>query len=204
MILNKKTYYKNYLYGVNLNSINNSELVKNCLNIEKILLSNLPNIEKGIYGSLTTAHHSTYNLFLFPFEQLNILYYELIKNITPILENTNYVIKSWVNLFKKGEKIDWHGHWHSKAKVWHGFYCVQVGESFTEYKIPNYDEIIKIKSKEGLLVFGKSEGDLHKSSEWNDENKPRITIAFDIIPIESIHNKLQQNQYIPFKIKNNK
>jgi hypothetical protein len=204
MILNKKTYYKDYLYGVNLNSINNSELVENCLNIEKILLSNLPNIEKSIYGSLTTAHHSIYNLFLFPFEQLNILYYELIKNITPMLENTNYVIKSWVNLFKKGEKIDWHGHWPSEAKVWHGFYCVQVGESFTEYKIPNYDEIIKIKSKEGLLVFGKSEGDLHKSSEWNDENKPRITIAFDIIPIGSIHNKLQQNQYIPFKIKNNK
>jgi hypothetical protein len=200
MLLNKETYYKDYLYGVKLNSINNSELIENCLNIEKILLSNLHKINTRVYGTLTTNNHENYNLFFFPLKQLHILYYELIKNITPVLENKSYVLKSWVNIYRKGEKIDWHGHWPSEQKVWHGFYCVQVGESFTEYKIPNNDQIIKVKSEEGLLVFGKSDGDLHRSSEWNDENKPRVTIAFDIIPIESLDNKLNQKQYIPFKL----
>jgi hypothetical protein len=55
---------------------------------------------------------------------------------------------------------------------------------------------LTIPSKEGLLVIGRSNGDLHKSSEWLGD-KPRVTLAFDISPIESINFKI--NHYIPFK-----
>ena len=57
-----KTYYKDYLYGCELNSIDNEKLAKHCLDIEKMLLSNLPNVDYAWYGSLTTAHHLKYNL----------------------------------------------------------------------------------------------------------------------------------------------
>ena len=59
---------------------------------------------------------------------------------------------------------------------------------------------IKKISEEGLIVFGKSDGDKHRSSPWRETKRHRITIAFDIIPIESIESKLQGNHFIPFKI----
>ena len=111
-----------------------------------------------------------------------------------------YMIKCWLNVFRKGEKVDWHNHWPAYKKVWHGFYCVQVGDSFTEYKIPKVNNIVKVKSKEGLLVVGKSEDDQHRSSPWNEEQRPRITVAFDIVPIDSVDNELRVNHFIPFKI----
>jgi hypothetical protein len=196
-----KTYYKDYLYGCELNSIENEKLAKHCLDIEKILLSNLPNIDYAWYGSLTTAHHLKYNLLTFPIKELNILYHEIVKNVFPFLDKEKcYMIKSWMNIFRKGEKVDWHKHWLAEKKVWHGFYCVQVNNSHTEYKIPKVKKIIKVKSKDGLLVFGKSDGDEHKSSEWKRTDYPRITLAFDIIPVESIDNKYQINHFIPFKL----
>jgi len=53
------------------------------------------------------------------------------------------------------------------------------------------EENVKIESKNNLLVIGKSDNDEHRSSVWNQET-PRITIAFDILPMSSI-NKLQSN-----------
>ena len=58
----------------------------------------------------------------------------------------------------------------------------------------------KVVSKEGLIVIGKSDGDEHSSSAWKESKRPRITIAFDIIPVEAIPNKLYGNHFIPFKI----
>jgi hypothetical protein len=194
-------YQKNYLYGKQIKSIDNKKLIEQCLDIEKMLLSNLPNIKLGWYGNLITAHHSKYTLLTFPIKELNTLYHEIVKNVSPFLDKEKcYMIKSWMNVFRKGEKVDWHDHWPSEKKVWHGFYCVQVGKSYTEYKIPKVKKIIKVISKEGLLVFGKSDGDKHRSSEWKEENYPRITLAFDIIPVESIESKYQLNHFIPFKI----
>jgi hypothetical protein len=52
-------------------------------------------------------------------------------------------------------------------------------------KYPMYTNIITIPSYDGLCVIGKSEGDGHRSSEWLNDGKFRVTIAFDIIPVES-------------------
>ena len=194
------TYSDNYLYGFQTNSINNEELVKHCLEIEQTLISNFALIDPKWHGNVPAAHNHKYNLLTFPGPDLNRLYAELVKNITPLLEDTIYVIKSWLNVFRKGEKIDWHPHWQPEHKVWHGFYCAQVGNSFTEYRIPNIEKTVKVVSKEGLIVIGKSDGDEHSSSAWKESKRPRITIAFDIIPVEAIPNKLYGNHFIPFKI----
>jgi hypothetical protein len=193
------TNQPNYLFSNKIDTIDNQKLAEDCLDIEKVLLSNLPNIDKKWYGSLSTAHHERYNILTFPTKELQKLYYELQNLICPYLKNSTYLIKSWLNVFRKNQKVDWHNHWKPEKKVWHGFYCVQVGKSYTEYKIPNVKKTIKITSKEGLIVFGKSDGDKHRSSLWKEINKPRITIAFDIIPLDSIESKLQGNHFIPFK-----
>ena len=89
---------------------------------------------------------------------------------------------------------------NEKCKVNIAISKVAEGKSYTEYKIPEVKNIIKIISEEGLIVFGKSDGDKHRSSPWRETKRHRITIAFDIIPIESIEYKLQGNHFIPFKI----
>jgi hypothetical protein len=195
-----KVYHEDYLYGFNLASINNDKLVEFCLEVEQFLLENLPPVEPGWYGSVASAHNMSYNLLTFPNKELNKLYHAIQENVIPLLDtNTTYVIKSWLNVYRAGQNIDWHGHWAEESKVWHGFYCAQVRDSATYYKIPEVKEVITVPSEEGLLVMGKSAGDKHRSSDWQNNAMPRITLAFDIIPIESINNKLSVNHYLPFK-----
>tara|TARA_R100001244_G_C5137312_1_gene127150 strand:+ start:42 stop:635 length:594 start_codon:yes stop_codon:yes gene_type:complete len=193
--------YPNYLYSIQLSSIDNKELAKYSLEVEKMLRKELPESNGPAWaGTFTTSNHHSYNFLTFPNPVVSKLYQEILKNVSPLLEDKPYMIKSWVNVFRKGERVDWHDHWDAHKKVWHGFYCVQVGDSHTDYRIPNVPQIIKVISKEGLLVVGKSENDQHRSSTWNESKRARITIAFDVVPIDSIHNKLQPNHFIPFTI----
>ena len=194
------TYHEDYLYSIDLDTIDNVELVKHCLEIEQFLVKNLPPVNTGWYGNLTSAHNRMYNLLTFPIPELNKLYHELVKNISPFLEKeTTYMVKSWLNVYRAGQYVNWHNHWPAPKRVWHGFYCAQVGESSTYYKIPNVKEVITVPSKDGRLVFGKSDGDEHRSSEWKDETMPRLTLAFDIVPVQSIDDKMFVNHFIPFK-----
>jgi len=194
------TYYPNYLYSIDLNFLDNKKIFKEVLYTEKYLQKKFKNLQnKKIYGSFSTSIFEKYNTFQFPLKETSKLYRELVNNIYPFLDkNEDYWLQCWFNVFRKGENIDWHKHWESPDKVWHGFYCVYVEDSFTEYKIPNIENIIKVPSKEGRLVFGKSDGDEHKSSIW-EKDTPRITIAFDIIPYSSLNKNYQDRIYLPFK-----
>ena len=192
-------FSENYLYGFKTDSINNKKLVDHCLRIEQTLIKNFSNIDPAWYGNVPASHHDKYNLLTFPGVELNKLYAELVKNISELLDDKVYVLKSWLNVFRKGQKVDWHPHWPADKGVWHGFYCAQVGNSFTEYRIPRVSENVKVKSEEGLVVIGKSAGDQHTSSVWTESQRPRVTIAFDIIPIESLSDDLAGNHFIPFK-----
>jgi hypothetical protein len=188
--------YHTDLFGISTNQIDNNTLFERCIEIESVLPDECPPVPVIWQGNKITALHSHYNLFTFPIKELNQLYKLLVDNITPLLEpETTYMIKSWMNVYRRGEFVDWHGHALPHNRVWHGFYCVYAGDSSTTYRMADNSNIT-VPSQEGLIVIGKSNGDLHKSSEWN-EDKPRITLAFDISPIESINFKI--NHYIPFK-----
>lgn len=192
------TWHPDYLYSFDLNSLDNKKIFNECLELESYLKTNLEN-PKEKFGSFTTSNYEAYNLFTFPLDETNKLYKEIVTYCSPLLdENTKYWIQCWSNIFRKGDFIDWHGHWDSKYKAWHGFYCVNTDNSFTEYKIPHLEKNIKVQSKNNRLVIGKSDGDKHKSSLW-DKESPRITIAFDIIPLETLKQKFRPNHYIPFK-----
>ncbi len=200
------TYHPDYLYSIDLNTLNNLKIFKEILKTETFIKELFDNYDKDkkVYGSFSTSHFDKYNTFQFPLDETSKLYRELVNNITPFLDkNQNYALQCWFNVFRKDENIDWHNHWLPESKVWHGFYCVHVKDSFTEYKIPNVENIITVPSKEGRLVFGKSDGDFHKSSPWNDPNLPRVTIAFDIIPYKQLRSE-DYKQYmgrslLPFK-----
>jgi hypothetical protein len=197
-------WHSNYLYSKDLQSIDNDKLFIECLEVESYLKQTI-NLQQDSYkefGSFTTSIFQKYNLFSFPCKEASILYRELVSNIIPYLDKSeHYWIQCWFNVFRENESINWHSHWDKELKIWHGFYCVNTKNSYTEYKIPNLKEIIKVPSQDSRLVFGKSDGDEHRSSIWENKNKPRVTIAFDIIPSASL-NKIKMytpNHYIPFK-----
>jgi hypothetical protein len=181
-----------YLWLTQWNNIDNKALYNTCINVETELAKIFPSIpdEKG-YGCFTSIYHDHYNLFSFPCAQLSELYMNMAKSFGEILRPGKYYIRSWVNLFDKGKNIDWHSHWNAKYKTYHGFYCVNTEgehESYTEYAVPALigEQICRIKSTDGLCVIGKSETDQHRSSEWLNDNGYRVTIAFDIIPLEAL------------------
>jgi hypothetical protein len=155
--------------------------------IPVIILKDHFKIDKldGAY-TLKTDLYSKYNLLMYPLPEMHKLY-ESIKETFYLCnpEEDEYYIQCWVNVYETGDYINWHGHWASEYKAWHGFYCLQVEpNSSTTYKIQGLHDV-EVKSINNLIVIGKSDGDLHKSSEWN-EKYPRITLAFVIIPGKSL------------------
>jgi hypothetical protein len=196
------TYVPDNLWGEMLPFIDNTQLMKDCLDAEEVLMSCdlvKDSEDTGVYGNRTSASYINYNLLSLPIESFQSFYHNLISVIKPCLPKEHHVIQCWFNVFRGGEFVGWHDHWPARYRCVHGFYCVNVTPSFTEYKYKHIpDQVFKIKSKEGLLVFGKSNNDLHQSSPWSDSANPRITIAFDILPVSTMVNNIRPNHYLPF------
>ena len=199
---------KDYLWTYNLETIDNNKLYNTCCNVEEFLKKRYPEPRNNTYGCFTSYHHRKYNLFLFACPELHKLYREICNKALNLLDkNKIYYIRCWPNLFKAGYNINWHGHWGAESKTFHGFYCVNTEggyTSYTDYRIPGHSEEIRVPSKDGLLVIGKSENDKHRSSVWDNKDKFRVTVAFDIIPHESLkpldnfHDDYYHTNYVPF------
>tara|TARA_R100001015_G_C4601892_1_gene156851 strand:+ start:357 stop:980 length:624 start_codon:yes stop_codon:yes gene_type:complete len=195
---------KDYLWLFKFDNIDNKKLYQSCYEVEQQLKNVFPPIENNKYGCFTSYYHTEYNLFSFPCTELQKLYKNICYSVNKVIDfNEHYYLRCWVNLFEKEKNIDWHSHWEPEFKTYHGFYCVNTegeNKSYTDYKIPGKD-LLRIESKNGLCVFGKSDGDQHKSSEWFNEGY-RVTIAFDVIPVnvlrkyENFTHKFLHN-YIP-------
>ncbi len=204
-----------YLWLMPWDNIDNNALYNTCINVEHELSQVFPPIEDGVYGCFTYVYHDHYNLFAFPCNQLSELYMNMAKTFGQVMRPGKYYIRAWVNLFPKNKNIDWHSHWDAKYKTYHGFYCVNTeGEhaSYTDYAVPELigENVCRIKSYDGLCVLGKSERDKHMSSPWLNDGKPRVTIAFDVIPLEALRpeesfthikiNPLYLHNFIPLLI----
>ena len=207
------TRIQGLLWSRKLFGINNKTLFNECITVESFLNEKYPKAESiDTYGSQTTLNFKSYNIFTFISPCFQQLYWKVRDTVIPYLQDEPYTINGWLNVFKKGTNINWHGHWPTNYRALHGFYCVNTEpDSFTEYKFPGSlhskpeesaeKKIYRVDSENGLLVFGKSMDDEHRSSIWHDNLQPRITIAFDIIPTATIlkYHKFHHNFYIPLK-----
>ena len=152
----------------------------------------------------TTSLYAQYNYFLYPIPGLHELF-EKVKETFHACHSANepFYIQAWLNVYRAGEFIEWHSHWPPEFESWHGFYCVDVEpDSSTTYRlfgrIPEKDDIV-VPSRDNLLVLSRSDGDNHRSSEWTHKDRPRITVAFDIIPISKLYDRrnYEKNHWIP-------
>jgi hypothetical protein len=145
----------------------------------------------------STELFMAYNLFLYPHDQFHELFHEVNTAFREhCRDDKKYYIQCWLNYYRAGEFCDWHDHWSPQQQTWHGIYCVHTEPSHTSYKLPGIDEPIEIPSEHNLLLLSRSDGFFHRSSPWHDATRPRITIAFDIVPKEHIA-KDWLNHWIP-------
>jgi hypothetical protein len=155
----------------------------------------------GIYqehAAETAKVYDQYNLLMYSHDQFFELYEGIRKMFRTIYKgNDPHYIQCWLNYYNKGDYIDWHG--HAKYK-WHGFFCVDCEPSKTTYRLPRDENgklnVVDIPSEDNLLVMSRSNGDRHRSWPWEQEDRPRITIAYDILP-KQYAQKDWVNHWIP-------
>jgi hypothetical protein len=191
----------NYVY-TKMIDLNLSQQKQNAYSMYNFIQSEFHNIDeqyKDIVAPNISKKFTEYNYLMYPYLGMHKLYAEIQDlfysvNDSPFDEN---YIRCWLNVYNKEEYIDWHSHWSKEYCSWHGFYCVDVEpDSYTLYRVNNKE--IKVESKNNLLVISKSGEDVHRSSDW-DQDYPRITIAFDIVPSVMLQQKhlLDINHWIP-------
>ena len=194
--------YNHYVYtkklGIDYNIIRPS-----CDIMEKFIKENFMNQPDSFTGQSTmiTGLFSKYNLLMYSFPGFHKLYESIRKTFRQINDaGGEHYIQCWLNYYYKGDFIKWHHHWSYPRyeNCWHGFYCVDCEEvnSYTRYKLKDINEEFDIKSENDLIILSKSERDEHRTFPWEGE-KPRITIAFDIVSNEYIDNHIWKNHWIP-------
>ena len=146
----------------------------------------------------TTNVFSSYNLLMYPFDELHELREEIEKFFHECcIDEKKYYIQCWMNIYKKGQYIGWHKHWAPEDNSWHGFFCVDCEPSKTTYKIPGKHDEFDIVSENNLLVISKSNGDMHRTWPWDQADRDRITIAFDIVPKDKVDPEVWLNHWLP-------
>jgi hypothetical protein len=108
-------------------------------------------------------------------------------------EEKNYHINGWFNLdFKSSEnksdgvsplvhESSYHDHMGGEgAPTFHGYYCVNAEPSITFYKINRGEQVFQNINKNNRAILSET-GHPHGRDDWYEE-KPRITIAYDIAP----------------------
>lgn len=115
-------------------------------------------------------------------------------------EKENYHISGWFNFDYKSEgnqgvsPIKYPEHYHDHmggegAPVFHGYYCVNAEPSITFYKINRGDNIFENVNKNNRAVISET-GHPHGRDDWY-EDKPRITIAYDIAKADYTRNGIK-------------
>lgn len=190
--------YHNYVNTVQFN-LDRDKLRESCEFIYEDVLEKYSN-EKNEYedfgkGIKTTGLYMHYNIFTYQLPEIANLYGCISSAYRDISKNQDQCfIAGWLNLFNKGDYIDWHGHSDGKdgQNAWHGYYGLDVEPSTTSYRIEGVEGQVDVINKNNQLILSPSHKDKHRTWGWEQE-RPRITIAFDIVPAEN---------FTTYKIKN--
>lgn len=145
-------------------------------------------------GSLSTKLYETYNIFLCQMPGFAELYDLVVKYFKTKEPNyKDYAVAGWVNVYNKDGYLDWHRHGSNDGR-WHGYVTVNAEPSKTLYK-NDKGLVDTIVNKNGYITLSPA-GLVHRVTPWNNNNEPRITIAFDFILRQQIDH-LNFTRWIP-------
>lgn len=142
-------------------------------------------------NSISTIKWREYNVFQFHIKEIYNLYRsvsELVKEACEYYEidfdSQNFMIQGWFNINTSGKgKLNWHDHGEPGAPNFHGYYCVNAEPSVTYYKINGNTQVENVNKNNRVIVS--EMGHPHAQGDW-DWDGPRITVAYDIIPLRKL------------------
>lgn len=154
-------------------------------------------------GSVSTQKYFKYNVFQFH----NTGLHDLFKNIKSMtleaceyygedFEKNRFMVQGWFNINnRKTGKLNWHDHPGSGSPFFHGYYCVNAEPSVTNYKLfGDEGNNFENKNRNNRAVLSET-GHPHAMGDW-DWDGPRITIAYDVVPLVNLHPMWEQH-WIP-------
>jgi len=101
-----------------------------------------------------------------------------------------FMAQSWFNVnYSCVGKLDWHEHGGNGAPYFHGYYCVSAEPSITNYIV--FDKEIENYNKNNRAILSET-GHPHAMGNWSWDG-PRITIAYDVIPLRYIEKSWEQH-----------
>lgn len=151
-------------------------------------------------GSESTIQWSKYNVFQFYNPNLHTLFRAIRDMTIEASEHygldfvkEQYMVQGWFNInYNHIGKLDWHEHGGDGAPSFHGYYCVKAEPSITHYRV--FDKEIDNINKNNRAILSET-GHPHAMADWNWDG-PRITVAYDIVPLRFIPQEWEQH-WIP-------
>jgi hypothetical protein len=148
-------------------------------------------------NSVSTMKWREYNVFQFHSTGLYNLY-KAIRSMTVEaceyygldFEKEQFMVQGWFNITHAGKgKLDWHDHGPDGAPNFHGYYSVSAEPSKTHYLV--FDKEVENNNINNRAILSEM-GHPHAMADWDWEG-PRITVAYDIIPLRDLQ-KFGMNQ----------
>jgi len=209
-------------FKVRKTNVDIAPLRQTCMGVKSVLASRYGDkkTDNG-YENLTTNLFGNYNLFMFSSAPLHGVFREICSLWNAVKPDDDiYYLQSWLNVYDSSESIGWHYHWTEKYSAWHGLFGVDVDVSKTTYALQprhyqmakehpymynnnpvlEFDEkyqLVNYINRDGFVMMSPSAGDCHRNIPWGISDRPRITIAFDIVPGRHIFNEDWENHWIP-------
>ena len=107
------------------------------------------------------------------------------------------MLQGWFNInYTKKGKLDWHDHGPGGAPYFHGYYCVKAEPSSTYYNV--FEKQVENKNFDNRAILSEM-GHPHAMADW-DWDGPRVTIAYDLLPLDVLLKLGQDSEqhWIPF------
>jgi hypothetical protein len=175
-------------------------------NIETLKLSGVTKVTPRDHwlssDSVSTIKWREYNVFQFYHPSIYKLYKSISETIKEAckyyevdFDKQEYMVQGWFNInYNNSGKLDWHDHGGPYAPYFHGYYCVNAEPSVTYYRV--FDKETDNHNKNNRMIISEM-GHPHAMGSWDWEG-PRVTIAYDIVPMKSlIVNKAEPQHWIP-------
>ena len=204
-IINFKSAQKNnffapewnyYIFESKIHKINFNNLSKCLLKKEKEILK-LPLTVKngkitdgytGLGKNSTTMRFNRYNVFNWKNKNISLLkeniinFHNNIINYFKLPPVNELYIQCWVNIMRKGEKIQAHIHGVKPDTYLGGHICIQCNNTSTNYINPinqiNDPEIYSSKNEIGKITL--FQNNIPHFTDIQNTNNKRITLAFDL------------------------
>jgi len=175
-------------------------------NIENLKLSGVTKVTPRdnwlSSDSVSTIKWREYNVFQFYHESIHKLYKSISDTIKEACEyyeinfdEQRYMVQGWFNInYNHSGKLDWHDHGGPYAPYFHGYYSVNAEPSTTYYSV--FGNQVDNHNKNNRMIISEM-GHPHAMGDWDWEG-PRVTIAYDIMPLKSlIANRAEPQHWIP-------